>query len=436
MSRSGRAGASFLCGALCATILSPLAGAATLTVIANLTLATGDRPYAQLLSDNVVGRKSTLYTTTSGGAGTCYDLYGCGTVVQMVPPKTAGGAWTLNVLHTFTGPDGDVPYGGLMMDTFGALYGSTTRGGMASNCNDPDGCGNVFRMTPPSKPGGGWTFETLHNFQGGIADGRSPGGNPIFDTLGALYGTAASGGPANAGMVYKLTPPTTAGGAWTETAVYMFHGHDGARPRANLIFDTMGALYGTTQGGGAASQGAVFKLTPPAAPGGPWTETLLHSFTGPDGAQPFNTLLFDTAGALYGTTWKGGVYKDAGVVFKLTPPATPGGTWGYSAYQMLNGADGATMQAGLTRDTFGTLFSTTNRGAAGNCTTGDCGTVFSIIPPATPGGTWTHTVLANFNGPNGGNPEVAPVFLLGDLYGTSDFGGTNNLGTIFQMTPY
>jgi uncharacterized repeat protein (TIGR03803 family) len=421
----------------CAGLAAPgAAGASSLTAVQSFSGATGDLLYAQVTRDSVVGRESALYTTTSGGAGICYDTHGCGSVVRLVPPAIAGGNWTLAVLHTFTGPDGDVPYGGLMFDTFGALYGSTTRGGQASNCTDPDGCGTIFKMTPPSTPRGAWGFETLYNFQGGASDGFSPGGNPIFDTSGALYGTAALGGPTNAGMVFKLTRAAASGGAWTETPIYMFKGHDGARPRANLIFDTHGALYGTTQGGGAYTHGTVFKLAPPASPGGAWTETVLHSFNGADGDEPFNSLLFDTSGALYGTTWKGGVHNNAGVVFKLFPPATPGGSWTMSSYQMLNGADGATMQGGLTRDTFGVLYGTTNRGGiGGDCTKGDCGTVFSMVAPATPGGSWVHTVLGSFTGPNGGNPEVAPIFLLGKLYGTSDFGGTSNLGTIFEFSP-
>jgi uncharacterized repeat protein (TIGR03803 family) len=405
-----------------------------LTAIVSLTQATGDQPIAAVLADNVVGRRGVFYTTTSNGAGTCYGTHGCGSIVQLVPPTTAGGAWTLNVLHAFTGPDGSVPYAGLMMDSAGALYGTATRGGAASGCTEPDGCGTVFRLTPPSTPGGTWTFTTLYDFDGGIG-GRTPNDNPIFDSFGALYGTTGAGGVGNAGVVYKLTPRQAQGRGSSETVLHNFNGHDGARPRGNLIFDTSGALYGTTQTGGTSNLGTVFKLTPPATPGGPWTETVLHAFSGADGAQPINALLLDSAGALYGTTWKGGTHHDAGVVFKLTPPATPGGSWTESAYQMLNGADGATMQGGLTRDTFGVLYGTTNRGGPGDCALGHCGTVFKIVPPSASGGSWTHTVLADFTGPNGGNPVASPSLFLGDLYGTAEYGGAANSGVVFQVQP-
>jgi uncharacterized repeat protein (TIGR03803 family) len=415
--------------------MAPALDAATLTAIASLTPETGDQPIAFVVPDNVVGRPSALYTIANAGAGTCYKTHGCGSVVQLVPPTAAGGAWKVNVLHIFAGPDGDLPFAGLTMDTFGALFGATTLGGTEGSCTYAYGCGTIFRMRPPGAPGGAWDFATLYNFRGGSGDGRTPADNPVFDSFGALYGTTVAGGPGNYGVVYRLTPPGVAGGAWTETILHDFNGHDGARPRPTLIFDTRGALYGTTQLGGAFNFGTVFKLAPPAGPGGAWTETILYSFNGADGAQPFSALLFDSAGALYGTTWKGGTHRDAGVVFKLSPPATPGGAWTESYYEILNGADGDGMQGGLSRDTFGVLYGTTNRGGSGNCPELHCGTVFKIMAPAVPGGSWNHTVLASFTGPNGGNPVASPRFLRGRLYGTAEFGGAADVGTIFELTP-
>src|SRR5262249_47802454 len=117
--------------------------------------------------------------------------------------------------------------------------------------------------------------------------------------------------------------PTTSGGNWTESVLYSFTfaGLDGAFPDAGLIADASGALYGTTESGGAANLGTVFKLTPPTTSGGDWTESVLHSFTATDGANPVGGLIADASGALFGTTENGGDAA-SGTVFKLTLPAT------------------------------------------------------------------------------------------------------------------
>ena len=181
------------------------------------------------------------------------------------------------------------------------------------------------------------------------------------------------------------------------------------------------------------NMGTVVKLTPPTTTGGVWTNTVLHSFAGPDGCQPFNDLQFDTGGALYGTTWKGGI-NDNGVAFRLTPPDRAGKAWRESYYRFYD-RHGSTLQSGLFRDTFGNFYGTTNRGGTGDCTKTHCGTVYMLVAPMTPRGAWTHTVLADFDGPNGGDPEVTPLFHLGALYGTADYGGSSDLGTIWQYAP-
>ncbi|MFZ3327957.1 MAG: choice-of-anchor tandem repeat GloVer-containing protein [Methylocella sp.] len=157
-------------------------------------------------------------------------------------------------------------------------------------------------------------------------------GRLIFDSEGALYGTTQGTtsviGAAPSGIVFKLAPPA-AGHMWTETVLYSFKGgSDGSRPWAGVIFDSKGALYGTTlEGGGGASCGngcgTVFKLKPPAAGLTQWTEKVLLRFQGTaggDGEAPQGGLVFDNAGALYGTTLAGGAIG-LGTVFKLKPPA-------------------------------------------------------------------------------------------------------------------
>jgi hypothetical protein len=263
-------------------------------------------------------------------------------------PVMANAASTLTTLWSFrdynaTPPDGAVPVDGLIMDASGTLYGTTGDGGSAA----PFGEGVVFKLTPPSTAGGSWTETVLYSFcsQPNCSDGNNPEAGLISDKNGALYGTTVG----LTGVVFKLTPPSTAGGPWTETVLYSFCAQpncsDGSLPRAGLIMDAPGTLYGTTtQGGDQATNcpfhndgcGTVFKLTPPSTAGGPWTETVLHSFCSQpncsDGSFPFDALISDKNGVLYGTTADGGSVE-AGTVFEITgsgfiPPGVLAGTPG------------------------------------------------------------------------------------------------------------
>lgn len=136
----------------------------------------------------------------------------------------------------------------------------------------------------------------------------------IRDPAGNLYGTTFSGGASNLGVVFKLDQ------AGHETILYSFLGSaDGGGPWAGLVQDSAGNLYGTTLFGGTSGVGVVFRLAPPASPGGTWTETALYSFTGGmDGANPYAGVVLDSAGNLYGTTVYGGT-SNLGVVFKVDP---------------------------------------------------------------------------------------------------------------------
>ena len=238
--------------------------------------------------------------------------------------------------------------------------------------------------------------KVLHSFSNNGTDGIVPDGGVIFDGAGNLYGTTYAGGTHSAGTVYELTP--AGGGTWTEQVLHSFSsGADGAFPAAGLIFDTAGNLYGTTVGGGTHSEGTVFELTPAA--GGTWTEKVLYSFgNGTDGYAPYSGLVFDAAGNLYGTAYYGGTYS-RGTVFELTPQA--GGTWTEQVLHSFgNGTDASAPFAGLTFDTAGNLYGTTEvGGTSGGCAPYGCGTVFELTPAA--GGTWTEKVLYNFGGRHG-----------------------------------
>lgn len=184
---------------------------------------------------------------------------------------------------------------GLVQGPNGVLYGATTGGGTYS-------LGSLFELTPPTTSGA-WTLTELRSLGGG-SDGVIPASAPVLDSAGALYGTTELGGTFDKGAVYKLSPPATAGAAWTETLLYSFTGGaDGSRPVGGVVFGKNGSLYGPASRGGTAGYGTLFELTPPTAPGGAWTETTAHTFTnGADGGYPAAPLTAGPKGALYGTT--------------------------------------------------------------------------------------------------------------------------------------
>jgi uncharacterized repeat protein (TIGR03803 family) len=233
--------------------------------------------------------------------GTAYDggAYDAGAVFELSPSGTE------TVLHSFcqqTGcPDGYYPQAGLVMDTNGNLYGTTI-------FNGAYGGGTVFKISSDG------TATTFYNFctPTGCKNGRYPQAGLILDTNGNLYGTTYGGGAHGKGAVFELSP------SGAETVLHSFCARtgcsDGSHPRADLVMDTAGNLYGTTYYGGTNNVGTVFKLSPNG------TETVLHSFAanGSDGTYPYAGVVTDTMGNLYGTTYSGGA-NGYGTVFKVTP---------------------------------------------------------------------------------------------------------------------
>ncbi len=295
-------------------------------------------------------------------------------VITLVLAPAAGAASKYKVLHRFHGGanDGSEPLVGLILDAAGNLYGTTFGGGAF-------GYGAAFKLTPNAD--GSWTESVLHSFTS--SDGSYPYAGLIFDAAGNLYGTTEFGGGGGYGTVFKLTP--NADGSWTESVLHWFHGRDGSYPRAGLTFDAAGNLYGTTSGGGAFGYGAAFKLTPNAD--GSWTERVLHSFNGSDGAYPYAGLTFDAAGNLYGTTSEGGASGN-GTVFKLTPNAD--GSWTESVLHSFSSSDGAYPWAGAhLRRSGKSLRHDPHRRPPGG------GTVFKLAPNQD--GSWTESVLHSFS---------------------------------------
>jgi uncharacterized repeat protein (TIGR03803 family) len=243
--------------------------------------------------------------TSSGGAHTQ------GAVFKLTPPAAGETAWHETVIHSFNGKNGSMTIGPLLEGKDGVLNGVTTAGGPFGGAIG--GYGTVYMLTPPTDGHQAWIEKILYGFTGvANSDGAFPQGGLIADASGALYGTTSQGGIATSddqegnGTVYKLTPPVNGQGARTATIIYRFSGPDGSQPQGSLLLGKHGELYGTTYVGGSAGEGTVFELTPPASPGGKWTETVLYSFdnlNGNDGAIPGELqLVADDFGSLYGTT--------------------------------------------------------------------------------------------------------------------------------------
>jgi len=326
------------------------------------------------------------------------------------------------MLHSFSGPDGAIPLTALAIGRGEALYGATAQGGTGS-C--PGGCGAVFSLTRSA--GTAWTETVLYSFTGG-ADGSSPTGLTLGSD-GVLYGTTNNIASAGVGTVFSLSPPATPGGTWTQTVLHTFTGPDGGDPVGGVVQGPAGALYGTTSSGGATDIGGVFRLEPPASPGAPWVEQVVHSFSGFDGGFPSaGVVIF--GGVLYGTTSLVGSFGD-GTVYSLTPPASAsGGGWTINVLHNFSGHDGNSPAAPLVIGGGGVLFGTTTAGGAFGL-----GTVFALVPPMTPGGSWVERVLHSFTGtPNQGSAPYASVAISnGTLFGTTLSGGASNLGTVFAL---
>jgi uncharacterized repeat protein (TIGR03803 family) len=338
---------------------------------------------------------------------------------------------------------------GLIQDSTGNLYGTTHAGGTNTDANDGWGGGTVFKLAPPAQPSGTWTETVLYSFcsAANCTDGIWPEAGLTQDAAGNLYGTTYEGGAntsvngltVGGGTVFKVD---TTG---NESVLYSFcsvgggNCTDGIWPEAGLIQDAAGNLYGTTTEGGANDYGTVFKVDTTG------NESVLYSFCSvgggncTDGWTPVAGLIQDAAGNLYGTTsdgWGGG-----GRVFRLTPPAQPSGTWTetvlYSFCSAANCADGSRPVAGLIQDAAGNLYGTTYEGGANTSVNGGTGggTVFKVDT------TGNETVLYSFCSvlkkracTDGWEPVAGLIQdAAGNLYGTTNYGGKYNDGTVFKL---
>ncbi len=396
-------------------LLAFFAHAGTEKVLHAFNIADGELPYDGVVFDNA----GNLYGTTFYGGSTDCDGAGCGVVFKLTP--RADGEWTESAIYTFTGgADGSHPYSPLIFDAAGNLYGGTF-----GTYNGGSGFGTVFKLTPA--PDGSWKFALLHTFTGG-KDGAQPNGRLTFDRAGNLYGATFTGGTYNLGTVFELTP-TSGGSRWQETVLHAFTGGKDGSYLSDGVLKFNGGVYGTTeQGGTGCGQlgcGVIFELSP-AASGG-WRETVLHYFTnGPDGAGPLG-LVFDSSGNLYGAAGGGNsiyCYGGCGLVFRLS--RQPGGAWKETTLHAFNGGNGLDPSA-LLFGSDGNLY-----GAAGSGGFG-LGLIFELDSQAD----WAETVLYKFGGGIDGGEPVRPLIFdaAGNLYGTGTYGGSGNVGVVFEVTP-
>lgn len=333
-----------------------------------------------------------------------------------------------SVLLNFPGGgSGSNPYAGLIADSSGSLYGTTGEGGNSTQCDLGSGCGTVFMLSASPV----WTETVLYSFGGFTGDGAGPQASLVFDTKGNLYGTTSSGGAYGYGTVFELSPPATAGDAWTEAVLYSFQGGtDGSYPSAGLVFDGT-SICGTTPFGGTYDFGTAFELTPPATAKGVWTEKLLYNFEGlADGGKPYSGLVLKGKN-LYGTTLDGGP-SGQGAVYELVAPAAAGDAWTEDVlYGFTGGTDGgkpyASVIFGVASGTTTDLFGSTGLGGS----TG-YGTVFQLTPNTV--APWNETVLYSFTGETDGSyPRYGVVSdTSGNLYGTTGV-GVGNSGVVFEI---
>jgi uncharacterized repeat protein (TIGR03803 family) len=404
--------------------------------------AAGAYPWAGVTLDAA----GNLYgTTTDGGIG-------FGVVYKVDPTGNE------TVLYSFTSlPDGEHPESSVILDAAGNLYGTTNGGGVAgagvvykldptghkstlysftgadgafpvagvvldaagnlygttqygglTGCSS-SGCGVVYKLDPTGKE------TVLHSFTGG-ADGAGPMADVILDASGNLYGTTEVGGAANNGVVFKLDP------AGQQTVLFNFPGGNGGKlPYAGVLQDASGNLYGTTYNGGEANAGIVYKLDPAGH------ETVLCGFPGGAGAKPYGSLVTGAQGNLYGATSNGGV-RNEGAVYKMDAAGRE-----TLLYSFTGGADGAKPEAGVILDAAGNLYGTTAGGGAGKD-----GVVYKVDTSG------HETVLHNFTGaPDGATPYGDGVVLdaAGNLYGTTSYGGATSAscpggcGVVYKLDP-
>jgi uncharacterized repeat protein (TIGR03803 family) len=346
----------------------------TITTLGSFNGTNGSEPKAGVIVDT----SGNLFGTTTAGGG-----QSLGSVFEL-----ARGNSIIKPLASFNLNSGFDPYGALVMDSSGNLYGTTAAGGSSSK-------GTIFELGHDSS-----TITTLASFDG--TNGWAPEAGLLIDSSGNLYGTTTAGGAAGYGTIFELAHNSS-----TITPLASFNGTNDEYP-SGLVMDGNGNLYGTTKLGGASDNGTIFELAH-----GSSTITTLASFDITNGESPSGPVM-DSSGNLYGTTYLGGSSAE-GTVFELPSHSTT-----ITTLASFNGTDSGLPEAGVIMDSVGDLF--------GTAQSTNSYVVFELAR-----GSSTITTLASFNGTNDDYPSGLVMDSNDDIYGTTALGGTSDAGTIFEL---
>lgn len=382
-------------------------------------------------------------------------LRGSGEVFELVK-ESGRNKRTFRVIYDFCALNGCMDGGspqqtGLVEDGAGNIYGIASSGGAA------DG-GTLFKLTP-NKNGKHWNLTVLYNFcskNSACTDGGQPHGvltyqgasqGQLYDGVSPIYGTAYYGSHGK-GVVFSLMPKQSRAGGWGEKVLYAFCGkaggtdcNEGENPYG-VTLDSMGNLIGVA-GGGSGKAGILFKLSPVVGER-KWTETLLYTFCSlkncADGSKPLGAPVVDQAGNIFGSTYTGGTTQcfnggvgSCGVLYELTPDGTE--TVLYNFCSLKDCKDGAEPQGTLIADASGNLYGTTIAGGGhdNDFNAFGGGTVFRFS-----GGSLEtlHAFCSEVNCPDGEYPYPGVVLdSFGNLFGTTEAGGPNQSGEVFELTP-
>jgi uncharacterized repeat protein (TIGR03803 family) len=367
-------------------------GTGSVTTLASFGGPNGASPYAGLTLDSAGDLLGTTYSGGASNDGTVFEI--------------SSGSSTINVLVSFNGSNGANPYGGVTIDSHGNLFGTTYAGGL-------NGDGTVFEIS-----NGSTGLTTVTAFNG--TNGANPRGTVILDSSGDLFGTTSSAGSNSDGTVFEVQA-----GASSPSTLATFNGSNGAQPYAGLTMDSAGDMLGTTYSGGANSDGTIFEISSISH-----QFTSLASFNGSNGANPECSLAVDPTGDALGTAYMGGKNK-VGCVFELAS-----GGKSIADIADFNGPNGANPLSSLVLDSIGDVFGTTYHYGATrsinhimSITNPEGGTVFEVVH-----GSDAVTTLAAFTATNGFNPGSFAVDAAGDLFGATGNGGAYGWGTIFEIS--
>ena len=343
-----------------------------------------------------VNGKQPLDSVTFDGSGNMYGTTYAGGASSRGTVWEITSAGVFSTLHSFTTSDGGFSQGGVTLDSSGNLFGTASGGGT-------HGVGTVWEITA------GGNFSVFHNFS--LSDGGYPLSTVVFDGSGTMYGTSEGDNATNSGTVWKID----SGGTFSVLYAFPTNANYPATPLGSVAIDASGNVYGTTSDDGAYHEGTAWKIDTAG------NFTKLHDFgQGTDAFQCFGAVTFDSNGNLYGTSHYGGPPND-GALWKITS----GGAYSV-IHSFQGGADGSNPVAGVTFDSNGNMYGTTLASGANGF-----GTVWEL----TSGG--TYSTLYSFRSGTDGNQSLGGVSLdsSGNLYGTTEFGGTSNVGTVWELGP-